>query len=119
MRHTERPEGAEGARRSSRASRSAASGTPTPSERDQRRVAAFDFDGTLTERDTLVPFLRIVAGTGALSLAVLRNLPTLLAAAAADGRRDAAKVAMFRRLLRGRDERKLRDEGARYADAIV
>src|SRR5438876_6930405 len=119
MRQPERPGGAKAARRSSRASRSAASGTPTPSERDQRKVAAFDFDGTLTERDTLVPFLRIVAGTGAFSLAVLRNLPALLAAAAVDRRRDAAKAAMFRRLLRGREERQLRDEGARYADVIV
>ena len=35
-----------------------------------RRIAAFDFDGTLTRRDTLVPFLAKACGTQALTRAL-------------------------------------------------
>ena len=36
--------------------------------RDRPDVAAFDFDGTLTDRDCVVPFLRRVAGTPTIAL---------------------------------------------------
>jgi phosphatidylglycerophosphatase C len=61
-----------------------------------RLVAAFDFDGTITRRDTLVPFLRQVAGGPRFTAA--------LAAAAPDyarGGREAYKASILRRLLRG------------------
>lgn len=63
-------------------------------------VAAFDFDRTLTRRDTLIPFLSRLAGRRRLALAL-----------AAQARRyqtdqDAAKLDMLRRLTTGtrRDE---------------
>ena len=33
----------------------------------KKRIYAFDFDGTLTTRDTLIAFIRYAKGTGALS----------------------------------------------------
>ena len=36
-----------------------------------RAVAAFDFDGTLVERDSLLPFLQRVCGTAAVVRAAL------------------------------------------------
>jgi phosphatidylglycerophosphatase C len=62
-----------------------------------RHVAAFDFDGTITRRDTLVPFLRLVAGRRGFGAAFVRSLPALGGAE----RRDAYKAAVLRRVLTG------------------
>jgi len=59
-----------------------------------RRVAAFDFDGTITRRDTLVPFLRQVRG-GA------RFAAALAAASPLAPRRERFKAALLHRLLVG------------------
>lgn len=42
-------------------------------------VAAFDFDETLTDRDTLLPFLHSVVGTRQYCIKMLRLSPTLAA----------------------------------------
>lgn len=42
-----------------------------------RKVVVFDFDGTLTTRDTLLEFIRYVRGTRALVLGLLRYAPLL------------------------------------------
>lgn len=86
-----------------------------------RRVAAFDFDGTLTPRDTLVPFLARLYGRW-----------RLFAAAAAVGppwrleaeihRRDHAKAQLLRRLFAGDDPARVGAAGRAYAtrlDAIL
>ena len=68
-------------------------------DRELRRIAAFDVDGTLTTADCVVPFLRRTAATRTL---VWRLLQTPLALARAGVRRDrdalkaAAAVAAFR-----------------------
>ena len=84
-----------------------------------RKVAAFDFDGTLSTRDTFVPFLRMVAGPGAFLVAVLRSLPHLLVAAVRDRSRDTAKAAMLRCVFAGRDEASVRAIGERHAADVV
>lgn len=80
-----------------------------PSPETPRRVAAFDFDGTLARRDTLMRFLAKAAG--------VRQLGISLAAQAKTYRddRDAAKVDMLRRLLTGADEERLTKLGRDYA----
>lgn len=45
---------------------------------EREEVLLFDFDGTLTRRDTLPGFIRHVRGTGALLLALLRLSPQLV-----------------------------------------
>ena len=45
---------------------------------DGRVVAAFDFDGTLTRRDTLVPFLALVVGWPRVAMALAACAPSLV-----------------------------------------
>jgi phosphatidylglycerophosphatase C len=82
-------------------------------------VAAFDFDGTLSTRDNLVPFLRRLAGTARVAGAVVRTAPRLLAAAVSDRRRDAAKAALLRRMLTGRDPDALGECAESFAGDVV
>src|SRR4029453_4796050 len=51
-------------------------------------VAAFDFDGTLSARDTLVPFLRRARGTPRVLAAAVRAVPQVRD-------RDAFKLALI------------------------
>jgi phosphatidylglycerophosphatase C len=88
-----------------------------------RRIAAFDFDGTLSRRDTLVPFLARSCGAVALSRAVSRVAP--IAVRARTGRlaaelhhRDATKEALLRELYTGRSAGWLAEEGHRYARSL-
>lgn len=84
---------------------------------DRPRVAAFDFDGTLTARDMLVPFLVGLAGR--------RAMAPLLAGAGAEllrsrGRsRNAAKAIVLRRVMAGRSADEVAEAGRRYAAALL
>lgn len=55
---------------------------------DRRRVAAFDVDGTLTQRDCVVPFLRRIAGVPRVAVGLL-TAPSLIPSLA---RRDRDRV---------------------------
>lgn len=82
--------------------------------------AAFDLDGTLTRRDTLLPFL--FAARGRLrTVSALAVCSPLLARAAISGgeHRDVAKAAVIGRLLAGQPVDRLSDLAERFADAIV
>ena len=89
-----------------------------------RRIAAFDFDGTLTRRDTLLPFLGRACGAAALGRAVSRVTP--LAVRARTGRlvselhhRDATKTALLQELFAGRRDSWLQDQGRAYAATLT
>ncbi len=84
-----------------------------------RVVAAFDFDGTVSSRDNVVPYLRIACGTGAVARAGAAAAPALLAARRDPAQRDVAKAIVVQRLLTGRTEESLRDLGARFARQVV
>ncbi len=89
--------------------------TGTPSVHGElRRVAAFDFDGTLARRDTLVPFLTRAAGPHRLGIALgAHGLSTLRRLACRDG--DAGGLAgRSRDVLKSHALRQLR--GARATD---
>jgi phosphatidylglycerophosphatase C len=65
-------------------------------------VAAFDFDGTLTDGGSVYPFLVALRGTWSVLRASVRLAPRLLRAALAGGTAaDDAKEALFTRLLGG------------------
>lgn len=76
-------------------------------------VAAFDFDGTLSSRDNLLPFLVTVAGRGAVARALLRSAPDMTRR-----RRDDVK-ARLSMLLAGRDVRDVDDQAVRFAADVV
>lgn len=74
-------------------------------------VAAFDFDGTLSVRDTMVPFLARSCGWHRVALAAAAALPR-----ARD--RDALKVAMIGRLFEGWPCDRLDAHGKDYAATL-
>lgn len=85
-----------------------------------RKVAAFDFDGTVSRRDTLVPFVARFAGAnrsarGSIGTGwdavVRRRVPRR--------DRDAVKEHMIRRLLTGRDARDLDRAAGVYATKLI
>jgi phosphatidylglycerophosphatase C len=75
-------------------------------------AAAFDFDGTLSQRDTMIPFLVRIAGW-----------PRLLAATASalrhTRRRDEVKVAVVGDLVRGMSADELAVHGRDYAATLA
>ena len=82
-------------------------------------MAAFDFDGTLSSRDNLVRFVRLVAGTADTGKAMAAAAPALLAARRDPTQRDVAKAILLRETMRGRRAEYVRDLGARYARMVV
>lgn len=80
-----------------------------------RTVAAFDFDGTLSTRDNVVPFLRGAVGPARLLGALVLVTPVLLTAVLDPTRRDRAKAALVRRTLTGFDAARLESIATRFA----
>jgi HAD superfamily hydrolase (TIGR01490 family) len=80
-----------------------------------RTVAAFDIDGTLARRDTVLPFLARVAGRPALVAALASEWRALARIGAGGDARDAAKAAVVSRMLGGRPYDVVRATGESYA----
>ncbi len=81
----------------------------TPDAGHHRPVAAFDFDGTLARRDTLLGFLVQATSTSRVAMAMAAESRAL----ASD--RDQGKVRVLRRLLAGDDPERLTRLGHDYA----
>jgi phosphatidylglycerophosphatase C len=94
---------------------------PTDSEPgpDGFVVAAFDFDGTLTKRDSLLPFLASVRGHATVGAAMARLSPRLGLIALGRGDRDATKEQLVTMLLSGFPAAELEAAGVRYADHLA
>ena len=95
-------------------------GTDAPFRQTPRKdqaIVAFDFDGTLTIRDSFTEFLRWRAGAGGWALGLVRMAPAL-AAYARDRDRGRIKAASVREFLRGVDRATLETEAERFADRI-
>lgn len=80
-------------------------------------VAAFDFDGTLTTRDTVVPFLDRVSGRARLVTGLLGQ-PLRLTDALARRDRDRFKSLAVRAVFGGRRSDTVESIGTEYASAI-
>jgi phosphatidylglycerophosphatase C len=95
---------------------SASSGPARPVDPiDRPVVAAFDFDGTLTNGGSVWKFLVYVAGRRRALAAGVRALPLLILAALVGGAsNDAAKEALFVRLLAGRSIADLAPEAEKF-----
>jgi phosphatidylglycerophosphatase C len=88
-------------------------------ERPARVVAAFDFDGTITKRDTVLPFLVDVAGPARVASALLRDAPELVRVALRRGDRDAVKSKLVARVLGGMSYGDVASRGRAYAQRVV
>lgn len=78
-------------------------------------VAIFDFDGTLTRRDSMFPFLRMVAGTPLFVTRMLMLSPVLAAYATKLIKNDMAKEIVLAGFLNGMGLDELRRLGQRFA----
>ena len=79
-------------------------------------VAAFDFDGTLTRRDTLLPFLLHVAGPVKFSCKILLLLPTLTGYALGLIRNDKAKVKVLTSFIANMEMATLQQQALQFAE---
>jgi phosphatidylglycerophosphatase C len=82
-------------------------------------VAAFDFDGTLSTRDNVVPFLRAVAGSRATAQAMAATAATLGRRDRTSSARDALKAGVTRRLLGGRSATDVDATAKTFATDVV
>lgn len=82
-------------------------------------VAAFDFDGTLTRRDTLLPFLLHTLGAAAVARHALALSPTLAGYALGLIGNGVAKERVLVRCLAGMRMDELQQEGERFAALIL
>ncbi|NJC42592.1 phosphatidylglycerophosphatase C [Brevundimonas alba] len=87
-----------------------------PLRKDQA-IVAFDFDGTLTIRDSFTEFLRWRAGPGGWALGLVKLAPAV-AGYARDRDRGRIKAASVREFLRGVDRARLEADAERFADRI-
>lgn len=80
-----------------------------------RTWAAFDFDGTMTRSDSLLPFLRQLLGTRRLVTVLAMESPWLAAYAASLLSNERAKERLLRRALGGMRQERLQTEGQQFA----
>lgn len=82
-------------------------------------VAAFDFDGTLTRRDTLLGFLRLVVGRRRLATVVVRNARGIVRAVRDRSARDIVKEEVLAGCLAGVDVERASALAATYVERIA
>ncbi len=83
-----------------------------------RPVVAFDFDGTITRRDTMPLFLTAVRSRPTVARVFVRHIPQLLAALQGGSARDRAKRLVSRDILGGLT-REEAEAAARYTAGVV
>ena len=66
-----------------------------------KTIYAFDFDGTLTTRDTLIEFIRYARGNSALIMGIIRHLPMLIMMKLRIYPNDKAKQHIFDHFFKG------------------
>lgn len=82
-------------------------------------VAVFDFDGTLTYRDTLIPFLRHAIGLAGLIHGITRVCPSLLCYALGFMSNEKAKERLLSACLRNQRVEDLNEIGVRFARTYI
>lgn len=80
-----------------------------------KRLALFDFDGTLTRRDTLIEFLRFYHGPGNFYKGMLRLSPILIAYKSRLIKNWAAKERVLTYFLGGEKVSAVEDKGRQFA----
>jgi len=78
-------------------------------------IVFFDFDGTLTSRDSLLPYLYQVVGFKTFVIGAIQLIPVLMGYIVGLVRNDVAKQAVLRKFLTGYDLDKLYEIGEDYA----
>lgn len=84
--------------------------------KNKRVVAAFDFDGTITYRDSLLPFILMRNGVVKTLCKTAPITPTLIGYLLGNVERQRAKEAILTAFFRGRDIEELKKAGEIYAN---
>lgn len=79
-------------------------------------IAAFDFDGTITYRDTLVPFIIYSRGWFRLIWAVMRHFPLLCSYMLGNKSRQEVKETFLTQLFQGFPISQVREWGLQFAE---
>lgn len=82
-------------------------------------VAAFDFDGTITYRDSFIPFLLYIAGSWRFSKGLCKVVPKYLAYKCGFMTNQQAKEEFIRVYLGGISKEELRRLGEEFADRAL
>ena len=82
-------------------------------------VAAFDFDGTLTRRDSFLPFLLHVAGTPLFMMKMLALTPVFAGLTLGLLDRDSAKAAVIASFLTDRSLRAIRSQAESFVQLVL
>jgi HAD superfamily hydrolase (TIGR01490 family) len=82
-------------------------------------VAAFDFDGTLSNRDNFVPFLWRFGGAAATATAFVAGAARVATSGPAGWSRNHMKAEVLERLVAGRDAADLDDTARAFAGEVV
>lgn len=90
---------------------------PEPGVAKGMPVVAFDFDGTLTIRDSFTALLRWRAGPGGWALGLVKLAPAV-ASYARDRDRGRIKAASVREFLKGVSRAELEADAERFADEV-
>lgn len=81
----------------------------------RRQIAAFDFDGTITQRDTLLGFLALAGGSAKTAAALAQQSIGLTRGLVDDEARDRAKERVLGQVLAGSTRQQLEGAGRNYA----
>ncbi len=79
------------------------------------KIAFFDFDGTLTYKDTMLDFIRFMVGTKRFILGIFRCAPMLLAFKLGFVSNNRAKEYFLTHFLEGVDEQYFKESAKRYS----
>jgi len=82
-------------------------------------VALFDFDGTITSRDTFVPFLFKSFGYNKVLMTFFRLAPRAMLVGIGCSNRDRLKEYLVQSLFYGESVEKLREIGSRYGETLT
>jgi phosphatidylglycerophosphatase C len=82
---------------------------------DKQIIAAFDFDGTITYHDSLLPFLTFTYGTIKTYGKLLLLAPTLIGFVLGIVKRQQAKEAILSSFFKGKSIETIQNQGKKYA----
>lgn len=92
---------------------------PNATSDKDHEIFVFDFDGTITTRDTFALFLRYYAGTAKWLLNIIRLLPTFIAYKLGRIDRHAVKKAVINRFFSGKSVVDVEAKAAKFAEDII
>lgn len=89
-----------------------------PKENSMSVIAAFDFDGTITRRDTFLPFLFYAFGYLRVLKTLIFLIPDIFKVGLGFQSRDKLKESVVRSLFTGEDVERMRKIGYSYANTL-